>query len=115
MSEINKLSDSEKLFLAAAVRSIIVADGKIEDEELAKLSKMEADIEFKDFAAFLSKAEAQIKDEESFWALAKTISSEETRELAIDLLAYISFHSGLRTENEEKILEKLKAAWGYKE
>lgn len=111
MPDIRRLSDQEKMFLAGCIKSMILADGQIDEEEILDLEKITTEMHFDDFEAALEDFEDQVRDEETFWAIAKQIGEPSTQGLIIKVLFELSIQEGYSATPQEKLLHELKDIW----
>ena len=109
--KIDKLDKQEKVFLAGCIKSMILADGKIVEEELIDLEKINKEINFTDFEETLEEFELNVKDEESFWDYAEKIKSETAKELILQTINELSLQKGYTQINELNLIKKLEKKW----
>lgn len=111
MPKIDQFSEQEKIFLAGCIKSIIMADGKFEDEELSDLDHLISDFNFTEYDKYLALAEEKITDDESFWELAKQINSLDVQGEILAVLYELSVQEGFQNRNAHSLIEKLKSSW----
>ena len=109
--KLSGFTSKEKLFLAGCIKSIILSDGKIENEELKDLEKIIEGFDFPDFEESLEKFENQIKNTEEFWSLSKTILKDEVKEQTLAILYELSLQEGYQSKNAKSFLQKLQNIW----
>jgi uncharacterized tellurite resistance protein B-like protein len=107
----SRLTDDEKMFLAGCIRNLILADGNIQDEEVAELNKVIDRLHFNDFDEKLDRFENTITSTESFWEEAATITNPETQDLILDILNEIALQEGLIGRAEKKVITDLQTFW----
>ena len=110
--KVTKLKDRERMFLAGCIKNDIIADGTIDDEELKDLDVILKKLGFHDFDGMLETFEGTIKDEESFWELAESITSKDVQNIILEVLYELSIQDGLVAPGQKKLMEDLQAAWG---
>jgi hypothetical protein len=111
MSDLEKLSHDEKVFLAGCVKSLILSDGSISETELSDLDEL-AEIEgFYDFDECLAEFEEEVKNNDDFFNRAKEITSRATRELILKYLDEISLQNGFPAREERIFLDELVKIW----
>ncbi len=111
MADLRNLDQKEKMFLAGCIKSMILAEGTIKDEELNDLEKITEELQFNDFNDSLTQFEDKIHDKESFWTLAKEIVREETIDLIIKILYEMSIQDGYTFPNEKALIDGLRSIW----
>jgi uncharacterized tellurite resistance protein B-like protein len=111
MKDLREFTDAEKLFLAGCLKSIILADGGVDEQEVDELDVITQGAEFEDFSDYLEKFEAQVKDTESFWAMAKGITDDDTQKTILDLLDDMAIQDGFKDRVQTKFLEELRQHW----
>jgi hypothetical protein len=105
-----KLSERERIFLAGCMKSMILADGKIDIEEVDELDRLIDQIDFTDFEICLEKFEVHFRDSDAFWDEAKSMK-DQAKETILTLLEDISLMEGFRQIAETKLLANLKEIW----
>ncbi|MBN1647055.1 MAG: hypothetical protein JW874_03385 [Spirochaetales bacterium] len=111
MPTISNMQENEKLFLAGCLKSIIMADGRFENEELSDLDSILEVYNFPDYGKYLEKLETEIKDEEAFWKLAGSIRNESVRNQILTILQELSVQEGYLDKSAGIFIDRLKAAW----
>ncbi len=108
---LTKLNRRERVFLAGCIKSMVMSNGAIEDQENADLDDQIARLKFADFDDCLAEFEATVKDEEGFWDQAKTIEREEVRDIILESLQELMVHGGVPGRSGEHLLEPLRRIW----
>jgi hypothetical protein len=108
--DINKLSMNEKIFLAGCIKSMILSDNSVDDEEEDTLNQIIAN-GFTDFEDRLADLEDRVKDEEGFWEMARTITDKNSRKLITDVLGSLMIREGVVTTGEHKLIATLEDIW----
>lgn len=108
---LTQLNRHERVFLAGCIKSMLMSDGTIEEQENADLDDQIARLRFADFDDCLAEFEATVKDEEGFWEQAKAIEREEVRDLILEALRELMVHGGVPGRSGEHLLEPLKEIW----
>jgi hypothetical protein len=111
MAEINNLNPQQKQFLAGAIKSLILADGQIEETELTELDKLNNNLHFTDFEESLDQFEKVTKSQEKFWEMAETMTDSDYQTLVIQTLFDLSLQSGRVQDNEQNLINQLKELW----
>ena len=107
---VSALSKDERIFLAGCMKSMILADGSVAPTEVEELDRLIKRLEFGDFEKSLEDFDAQIKDTETFWEKAETISSN-ARALILSVLEELALFEGIPQPVERALLDQLRDAW----
>ncbi len=108
---ITPLSKKERVLLAGAMKSMMLADGRFEDQELKELDVLLRRLNFSDYEQCLTEFEATYKDEDSFWEEVATIKRPEAREIIVNALRELMLHEGIPELNEGHLLNRIKKIW----
>ncbi len=111
MPDLQKLSRQERVFLAGAIKALILADGKIEEAELDDLDRIVQKLDFEDFDECLEQFEQEARNEEGFRVLAENIFHEETRQLILSLLWELALQEGAARPDEVALIKTLQTWW----
>jgi hypothetical protein len=111
MSDIEKLNNEEKIFLAGCIKTMILADGTISPSEITDIDQLFSKEGFKDFDSSLKEYEETVSSNEEFWNYAKKISSPASREIILQHLYEISLRDGIPAIAEKKFFDTLKEFW----
>jgi len=112
---VTTLTKPERVFLAGCIKSMMLSDGTILEQESSDLDALIKRLEFADFEGCLEEFEASVKDEESFWQLAPAIVRPEARNIILESLREIMLHGGIPGEAGEHLLSRLKESWSSEE
>ena len=102
MSEIEKLSLDERIFLAGCVKTMILADGNVTESELSDID---------DITKHLEEFEKQVTSSEDFWELAREITSPKSRDIILKYLDEVSIQDGFPDVAEKKFFNQLVECW----
>ncbi len=105
------LSRKERVFLAGAMKSMMLADGHFEEQELKALDVLLRRLNFGDYEQCLVEFEATFKDEDSFWEEAAAIKRPEAHEIITTALRELMLHEGIPELTEGHLLNRLKKIW----
>ena len=106
-----KLTKAERVFLAGCIKSMLLADGSIEPQEIAELDVLTKKLDFADFDECLSELEASVSDDEAFWAMATRIARPSARAVILQALDAVLLHEGIPTEPPRHFIDQLKRTW----
>ncbi|WP_028972669.1 TerB family tellurite resistance protein [Spirochaeta cellobiosiphila] len=112
MADVQTLNDKEKQFLAGSIKSMVLADGQIDDEEIQEITKITNELNFSDFDQSLEQFEIIVKDQETFWDLSKTITDTSKQDIILDILYDLSLQEGYSHLSQNKLINKIKQIWG---
>ena len=111
MTDISFMNHEERVFLAGCIETIIVADSNIEENELENLDKTVKELNFEDFDDCLSEFESQIKDSETFFEKAETITKPEVKDIILKIIYEFLRANGIPEKSEEGLFERLSKLW----
>jgi uncharacterized tellurite resistance protein B-like protein len=108
---VSGLSRDAKVFLAGALRRMILADGVIVDAEIAWVDRLRDEDRFDSLDACLDEFAGRVTDDEQFWAFAAEITDPETRTLILGHLEGIAEYDGSLHQAEDRLLRRLRQIW----
>lgn len=111
MTDISFMNYDERVFLAGCIETIIVADSNIEENELENLDRTVKELNFKDFDDCLSEFESSIKDSETFFEKAETITKPEVKDAILEILYEFLRSNGIPEKSEESLFKRLSNLW----
>ena len=111
MTDISFMNHEERVFLAGCIETIIVADSNIEENELENLDKTVKELNFEDFDDCLSEFESQIKDSETFFEKAETITKPEVKDAILKIIYDFLRSNGIPEKSEESLFKRLSKLW----
>jgi|GEM_PF-1689867 len=111
MNDLAALNEQEKIFLAGAIKAVIMADGSIDPSELNELDHIVKDLGFIDFDEHLARFETDIKSDEDFEYLAKTVYHTEAKNLITAVLWELALQQGFARPDEETIIRNIRTWW----
>lgn len=112
MTGIQSLANDEKIFLAGAIKTMILADGKVTETELQEIDDLLIKDGFDDFDKRLEEFENKIKNNEDFWKLAESIKSVESQGVILQHLYELSVKEGFPNLGEKRFMADLEDQWG---
>ena len=123
--ELTDLTWNEKIFFAGSLRAMILADGVIDDEEIAGVDKIRDEDRFDDMDRCLDDFNEQLearggtlgvhKPPEAYWKLAALITGAEAQEFILRKMEAISLRDGYQKEAEVDFFARLRETWGVNE
>ena len=111
MSELSRLSHEERVFLAGCIRTVMLADGHMQDAELKDLDRIYKNLDFHDYDECLDEFEEKITDEKAFMIEAARIRSPEAQNLILDTVYELAVQNGAPDDEQEGIFMKLSKLW----
>lgn len=108
---VSPLTKEERIFLAGCIKSMLLADGSIEPQEISELDVLIKNLRFTDYETCLTEFESSVNDDEAFWDMAKTIRRPEAQQVILDCLRSIQLHEGIPERSQEHFVARLKTAW----
>ncbi|MBN2736586.1 MAG: TerB family tellurite resistance protein [Spirochaetales bacterium] len=112
MANIMNLSKDERIFLAGAIKSMILTDGRVTEEELQDIDDLLIKDGFDDFDERLADFEEKITNNDEFWALAASIKGAEAQGVILEHLYELSIQDGFPNLGEKRFLNDLQDQWG---
>ena len=106
-----QLTKNERIFLAGCIKSMMLSNGVIENQENVELDDLIVRLKFKDFGDCLEEFESSVKDEEAFWQMASTIERPQVRSIILESLREMILHGGVPGEAGENLLARLRQSW----
>ncbi|MEI8094780.1 MAG: TerB family tellurite resistance protein [Spirochaetales bacterium] len=111
MSEVLQLNEQEKIFLAGAIKVLILADGSVDEQELDDLDRLVEGLGFDDYEEHLKRFEATVKSDTDFEYLAHNIFHKPTKQLITRILWDLALQHGFASPAEEKVIRSIQQWW----
>ena len=111
MSEVSDLNEQEKIFLAGAIKVLILADGTPAAAELDDLDRIVDGLGFHDFDEHLERFEKALGSEQDFEFLARNIFHKESKSLITRILWDLALQKGFASPEEEKLIKNIRLWW----
>lgn len=121
--ELSSLTWDEKVFFAGSLRAMILADGVVEDDEIAWVDRIRDEDRFDDMDQCLDEFSAKSeevaggpesgKPSSAYYTLAESITRSDARELILERLEAISNRDGYQKEAEAAFFTRLREVWGF--
>lgn len=105
------MNEQEKIFLAGAIKALILADGQPSKEELDDLDRIVKGLGFDDFDEHLVRFEKEVVTDEDFEYLARNIFHPEAKSQITRILWDLALQKGFALEEEEELIEKIRQWW----
>lgn len=105
------LNEQEKIFLAGAIKAMILADGTPSEEELDDLDRIVDGLGFHDFDEHLERFENDVDSEEDFEYLARNIFHAEAKNQITRILWDLALQKGFASPEEEKLIKNIRTWW----
>ncbi len=111
MPELSHLSHDERVFLAGCIRTIMLADGGVEDAEVKDLDRIYNSLHFDDYEQCLDEFEEIAPDEGAFLERAAAIRNPEAQDLILKTVYELTVQNGAPSDDQEGIFLKLSKLW----
>ncbi len=111
MDNVNLMAQKEKVFFAGCLKSLLLSDGKIEENEVTDLHELTEKLVFNSFDSYLEKFENRVKTVETFWEMAENITDDDVQDLIITSLHDLQLKDHIPGFHNGKLLEELESMW----
>jgi len=111
MPELSQLSHAEKVFFAGCIRTVMLADGNIQEAELKDLESIYRKLDFHDYEECLDEFEEKSPDEAAFLKEAAKIANPAAQDLILSTLYELTVQNGAPEDAQEGIFMKLTRLW----
>lgn len=111
MQKLSHLNHDEKVFLAGCMRTVMLADGSMQDAELNDLDRIYRTLDFGDYDECLGEFEEKIKDEDAFMNEAVNIKNPEAQDLILSTVYELTVQNGAPEDEQEGLFMKLSRLW----
>lgn len=111
MSDIADLNAQEKIFLAGAIKALMLNDGVPSPEELDDLDRIVDGLGFHDFDEHLVRFEVDAPGEDDFEYLARNIFHAPAKTLITQILWDLALQKGFASPEDEALIKKIRLWW----
>jgi len=111
MSDLASLNEQEKIFLAGAIKVLILADGIPSQTELDDLDRLVEGLGFHDFDEHLERFEVDVTSPADFEYLARNIFHKEAKSLITQVLWDLALQKGFATPEDEELIKNIRTWW----
>ncbi len=111
MEKLSHLNHEEKVFLAGCIRTVMLADGRVQDAELNDLDRIYRTLDFSDYDECLDEFEEKIHDEDAFMKEAVRIKNPEAQDLILSTVYELTVQNGAPEDEQEGLFMKLSKIW----
>lgn len=111
MSQVADLNEQEKIFLAGAIKVLLLTDGMSTTEELNDLDRIIAGLGFEDFDEHLERFEKVVVKDQDFEFLARNIFHAPAKTLITQILWDIALQKGFASPEDEKLIKDIRTWW----
>ena len=111
MSELDNLNEQEKIFLAGAIKALILDGGQASLLALDDLDRIVVGLGFQDFDEHLARFEKDVLAEEDFEYLARNIFHAEAKSLITQVLWDLALQKGFASPEDEKLIKNIRSWW----
>ena len=111
MNEIASLTGQEKMFLAGAIKAMLLAGGSPSQEQLDDLDRIVEGLGFTDFDEHLERFEADAPGEADFEFLARNMFHAPAKTLITRILWDLALQKGYANPDQEDLIRNLREWW----
>ena len=111
MNHIDDLNEQEKVFLAGAIKALLLIDGLSSPAELDDLDRIVEGLGFDDFDEHLKRYEKAVTTDEDFEFLAANIFHPEAKTLITRILWDLALQKGYASPEDEELIKKIRQCW----
>jgi len=111
MSDIGDLNEQEKIFLAGAIKVLILSEGTAAAGTLDDLDRIVEGLGFHDFDDHLERFEKAVVKDEDFEFLARNIFHAPAKAMITRVLWDLALQKGFATPDDEELIRKIRGWW----
>lgn len=111
MTDVSDLNEQEKIFLAGAIKALILSDGVPSQVELDDLDRVVDELGFHDFDEHLVRFETDAPEAEDFEYLARNIFHDKAKALITQILWDLALQKGFASPEDEDLIRKIGEWW----
>lgn len=111
MGDVGELNEQEKVFLAGAIKILIVGEGLAQQSALDDLDQIVENLGFQDFDEHLERFEKVVVTEEDFEFLARNIFHSSAKTLITRVLWDLALQKGYASPEDEDLIRKIRGWW----
>lgn len=111
MSDVSELNEQEKIFLAGAIKALILVDGIATPQQLDDLDRLVDGLGFHDFDEHLKRFEVDAPNVEDFEYLARNIYHGPAKRLITQILWDIALQKGFALPEDEELIRHIREWW----
>jgi hypothetical protein len=111
MSDVADLNEQEKIFLAGAIKALILNQGVPSQEELDNLDRIVEDLGFDDFDEHLERFETDAPGEADFEYLARNIFHDKAKSVITRILWDLALQKGFASPEDEVLIKNIRQWW----
>ncbi len=111
MISIADLNEQEKIFLAGAIKALLLADGSVEEEQLNDLDRLVSGLGFDDFDEHLVRYEKIAASDQDFEFLARNIFHPEAKILIASVLGELATQRGFASPEDDELIARIRDLW----
>jgi hypothetical protein len=111
MAEVRDLNEQEKIFLAGAIKVLLLSKGGTTPEELDDLDRIVAGLGFTDFDEHLQRFEKDVVQDSDFEYLARNIFHPQSKSLITQVLWDLALQKGFASPEDEELIRNIRSWW----
>ncbi|MEO8214720.1 MAG: hypothetical protein ABI560_16075 [Myxococcales bacterium] len=110
LPDLSQLDVNERAALVALTKAVILADGKVSDDEQTEVARISAALGDDHYRALMDVMDTRLPDEDSLKQFLLTITRQEARELIYGIVLEAATAGGVGG-NEPQLLSWLEKTW----
>jgi len=111
MSDVAELNEQEKVFLAGAIKVLILGEGEAGQPALDDLDRIVEGLGFGDFDEHLERFEKVVVTDEDFEFLARNLFHAPAKTLITRVLWDLALQKGFASPEDEELIQKIRRWW----
>lgn len=111
MSDVGELNEQEKIFLAGAIKALILNEGASVPRTLDDLDRIVDGLGFHDFDEHLQRFEKVVESDEDFEYLARNLFHAPAKTLITRVLWDLAVQKGFASPEDEELIRKIQGWW----
>jgi hypothetical protein len=111
MTDVSDLNEQEKVFLAGAIKALILDHGAPTQQELDDLDRIVDQLGFHDFDEHLERFEVEAPEEGDLEYLARNIFHGKAKTLITRILWDLALQKGFASPDDEILIKNIRQWW----
>jgi len=111
LSDVQDLNEQEKIFLAGAIKALILGEGEPDSRTLDDLDRIVKGLGFDDFDQHLERFEKAVVTDGDFEFLARNLFHPAAKTLITRVLWDLALQKGFASPEDEELIRKIRGWW----
>jgi len=111
MSDVQELNEQEKIFLAGAIKVLLLGEGATAPRTLDDLDRIVKGLGFHDFDEHLERFEKAVVSDDDFEFLARNLFHPAAKTLITRVLWDLALQKGFASPEDEDLIRKIRGWW----